>query len=116
MRRQMTFLARRSTGLRLAAALSGLAALGASTAAVAGDPPPAAPPAHSSAPPSAAPAQPPKRDTASVVSCRDYEVTGSHISRKRVCHTKREWDDLESQTQETILQNTIAGSGNAFPH
>jgi hypothetical protein len=90
------------------AAVAGFAALGvwSIAAAAPASAPPAPPPADSDAP-----AAPVKRDVSRVVSCRDVEVTGSHIGRKRVCHTKQEWDDLESQTQETILQNTIIGSG-----
>lgn len=52
----------------------------------------------------------------SVIECRDIEVAGTHIGRRRECRTRREWADLEDRTKLTIDQNTIIGQSAGKSH
>ena len=90
-----------AVGLSLGLVLA--AASGAASAGQAGSQPPAATP-------------PPKPDPGAVIECRDFEVTGSHIGRRRECRTRREWADLEDRTKLTIDQNTIIGQSAGKSH
>jgi hypothetical protein len=47
------------------------------------------------------------------VVCREEEVTGSILGGRRICHTRREWDEMERQAKDTLdrareLQNIHA--------
>lgn len=91
--------ARRTTALLAAAA--GAMLWGAAMAAQAGEQPSSQPAAdaHSGAPAASQPAKP--ADPKDRVTCRDEEVTGTHLGAKRVCHTKREWDEIENDDMDT---------------
>lgn len=92
----------RAIGAGLGLALA--AAAGAASAGFAsGQPPAASPP-------------PPRPDPMSVIECRDIEVAGTHIGRRRECRTRREWADLEDRTKLTIDQNTIIGQSAGKSH
>ncbi len=40
--------------------------------------------------------------------CRTGEpVTGSHLPGSRECHTRKEWDDMQRQTQDDISRAQI---------
>ncbi|MDO9487813.1 MAG: hypothetical protein Q7J32_05520 [Sphingomonadaceae bacterium] len=60
----------------------------------------------------AAPAQP---QTAAVddkdkVVCRREVETGSIAKRKKICHTKREWEALAQRTRDAMDQGQMSGS------
>jgi hypothetical protein len=82
----------------IAACTAGAAALGLAWAAQAGDPP------SSSQTTTDAPhaAGGPKKDDPDRIICKSQQVTGSAIPSKRVCHTKREWDDISEQSREAM--------------
>ena len=109
----MTFFVRKSA---LLAAAGSVALWGLAMAAQAGDPPPPAPQqpadAHSSAP---AATQPGKPDPNDRLICRDDEETGSRLHSSRVCHTKRQWDQIAKDAQDT-LDGQTGRSGAIGPH
>ncbi len=86
-------------------ALAGVA-IGFAACAAMADPAPPPPPQGQPPAPAARPAKP---DPGQVVSCRDESVTGSIINRKRVCKTKREWDEQAMQTQQKLQDDAILG-------
>jgi hypothetical protein len=63
--------------------------------------------AHSGAPASSPPAKPDPKDQ---VICKDEEVTGTHLGGKRVCHTVREWDEIENDDLDTGAPAPRAGA------
>ncbi len=89
-------------------AVASIATAFAATAAMA-DPAPASAPQGQPAAPAARPAKP---DPGQVVSCRDESVTGSIINRKRVCKTKREWDEEAMLTERKLEEDRIIGARN----
>ena len=34
--------------------------------------------------------------------CRNIQEIGSRLSRRRVCRTKLEWDEIDMQTRQTV--------------
>jgi hypothetical protein len=75
----------------------------AASAAIADPPPAEDQPQAQPPPPAHAPSQPRKPDPSQVVSCRDEDVGGSMLNRKRVCKTKRQWDEQAQQTQSEVF-------------
>jgi hypothetical protein len=69
------------------------------------------PPAQGQAPSPPAASRPAKPDPGQVVVCRDEQVTGSIVSRKRVCKTRREWDEQAQETQRILEQDKVLGAG-----
>jgi hypothetical protein len=65
-----------------------------------------APPKQSSAP-AAAQKKPDPRDQ---IVCREEQEIGSLISRKRVCHTKREWDQISADARQQLDANQVSQS------
>jgi hypothetical protein len=74
----------------------------------AGDPPP---PPQSGQPAADAPKKP---DAQERMICREDTDLGSRVSRHRVCHTKREWDQIDRDAQD-ILDNSPNRSGTTTP-
>jgi hypothetical protein len=101
----------RSKAPHLVLALLGAAGLCAATAvAQAGDPPPANQGQAQAV--SSKPAKPNPQDREI---CREEKVTGSILSGKRVCHTKREWDQMEQDAKDW-LDATGRVSNMTHPH
>lgn len=101
----MTFFVRRPA----AALAAGVMLFGLAAAAQAADPPaaaqqPAAADAHSGAPAASPPAKP---DPQERVICREEEVTGTLLGGKRVCHTKRQWDQIERDADGMLDSHTF---------
>jgi hypothetical protein len=67
-----------------------------------------APPAPAPATTPAKPEQPPKPDPEERMICRDQVITGSHIKTGKECHTKRDWDRMQNDTQD-ILDHQLRG-------
>jgi len=46
--------------------------------------------------------------------CKTFQEIGSRLSRRRVCRTQMEWDELEQQTRLTVerVQSTKQTTGN----
>jgi hypothetical protein len=67
--------------------------------------PPSAAPADpgQAAKPQAKPAKPDDKDR---MICRREEVTGSHHPEK-ICHTKREWEQMTDEAQRMFRENGI---------
>lgn len=113
---------RRTTTAVLAVVIgpaAGLALWGAAMAAQAGDPPPQQPAAdaHSGAP---APSEAAKPDPQDRVICKVEESLGTHMD-KRVCHTKREWRQIEAEDDDQMFRGrdpsiTARGSQGLQPH
>jgi hypothetical protein len=83
-------------------ACAALAAWGLAAAAQAGDPPP---PQQSSQP---AADQPKKPDPQDRIICREDTETGSRIKRNRICHTKREWDQIAEDARRSLDGNQVS--------
>lgn len=101
----------RSKASHLVLALLGAAGLWSAAAAVqAGDPPAAN---QGQAP--AVSSKPAKPDPEDRVVCQEEEVTGSILGGKRVCHTKREWEqmakDADDWLHETGRVSNMTGQG-----
>ena len=99
--------ARRTTVLLGAIGMTAGAALWSlALAAQAGDPQPQpqspqpAADAHNGAPAASKPAKP---DPENRVICRTEEVTGSRLGGRQTCHTKRQWDQIQFDSQQIII-------------
>jgi hypothetical protein len=92
---------RKVLGLAAGALVAALTAWSASA-----ETPPAAPGQTPSKPQAASH---PKPDPGQVVICRDEQVTGSIISRKRTCKTRRAWDEQATATEQELEQGRILG-------
>lgn len=59
-----------------------------------------------------APAQPQTAvlDEKDKVVCRREVETGSIAKRKKICHTKREWEALAQRTRDAMDQGQMSGS------
>jgi hypothetical protein len=78
-------------GLLMAAALAGTAEA----------PPATTPSAPAAAPPASAPgAAPAKKDPLDEVVCQRQEETGSRLGGKRVCMTRRDWQELTRASRD----------------
>ena len=103
----------RKWAMRLApTAIAGAVGTLAAWSAMAADPPP---PQSQPQPQAQAQTPPARPDPGQVTICRDENVTGSLVSRKRVCKTKREWDEQAEQTEQAIEQGKIVGQGDGMP-
>jgi len=97
----------RTTALLAAAAAAAL--WGVAMAAQAGDTQPADPQqpaqsaaaAQSGAPAASTPAKPDPMDR---VVCREEETTGTRLGGTRVCHTRRQWQQMENEAQDYLTE------------
>jgi hypothetical protein len=89
----------RPTILVAAVALSG--ALGFAATAFAADDAP--PPKTSAAGPHADDGR--KKDDPDRIICKSPDVTGSRLPGKKICHTKREWDDISEEARKLMDLN-----------
>ena len=53
-------------------------------------------------------------NTQEKVVCKSVSEIGSRLNRRRVCRTRAQWEELESQTRQTVerVQSTKTTSGN----
>lgn len=62
------------------------------------------------APATPAPPKPkPKYDPDEVI-CRYQEVTGSRLGGDKVCHTRREWDEISANSRDAVSRSQMGAS------
>jgi hypothetical protein len=93
--------------MRLASLLL-LAAFGATAAAADTPPPPAAKPAATAQQTAASTAKPTGLDR---IICHTDDQTGTRLPGHKVCHSKREWDDLATLTRQNLDVNATHQQG-----